>query len=109
MLTRNAITRILLWLSVLLMSIWFGGTIFSALVVVPMWSASPPESVRAFFTGTDFNHTISNFFGPPWIVVRGLPVLLLLISGWNLRTHRKYFLLMTACLAFSLIFTLAYV
>lgn len=106
---RNTITLVLLWLSVLLMSIWVGGTLFSMSVIVPLWSASPPESVRAFFTGTDFNRTIGNFFGPPWMVARALPVLLLLISGWNLQTHRKYFVAMTACMIFGLTFTLAYI
>lgn len=109
MVTRNTITLVLLWLSVLQMSIWFGGTIFNMTVVVPLWSASPPESVRAFFTGTDFNRTIWYFFGPPWMAARGLPVLLLLISGWNLQTHRKYFLVMTTCMIFGLVFTLAYI
>ena len=37
-------------------------------VIVPLWSSSPPESVVNFFTQTDFNTTVFNFFGPPgWL------------------------------------------
>ncbi len=51
------------------------------LVIVPLWSASPPETVRAFFQGTDYNRTIFNFFGPPFIVARNVPVVAALLAG----------------------------
>jgi hypothetical protein len=31
-----------------------GGTLYQMVVIVPMWSAAPPESVRAFFEGTAY-------------------------------------------------------
>jgi hypothetical protein len=40
------------------------------LVFLPMWSASPPESVRAFYLRTRYNETIWNFFGPPFTAAR---------------------------------------
>lgn len=79
------------------------------LVIVPMWSASPPESVRAFFLGTRYNETIWNFFGPPFMVARLAPLLGDLIVGWHLQQHRGWLLLAAVCMAFGAIFTLAYV
>lgn len=75
------ILRVLLWVSVIMASAWIGGSLFNMLVIVPLWSASPPESVRGFFAGTDFNRTIRNFFGPPWMVARNAPVLAALLVG----------------------------
>ena len=106
---RNRNTQVLLWLSILSMSIWVGGTIYQMAVIVPLWSASPPESVRTFFLGTQFNSKIGNFFGPHIMPLRALPVLGLLIAGWNLRTHRKYFLLMAGCMAVGVLLTLGYI
>ena len=51
--TRNRILLISLWLSVIALTTWVGGTLYQMLVIVPLWNASPPESVRAFFQGTD--------------------------------------------------------
>jgi hypothetical protein len=107
--TRARVTQFLLWFSVLALAIWWGGTIYQMAVIVPLWSASPPESVRQFFLGTRYNQTIWNFFGPPFMVMRGLPVVLLALLGWNLPIHRKYFLTALVTMVFGLIFTWAYI
>lgn len=106
---RNRITQILVWLAVLGLSVWFGGTLYQMLVIVPMWSASPPESVRAFFLGTRYNETIWNFFGPPFMVARLAPLLGALLVGWHLPRHRKWLLAASFCMAFGVVFTLAYI
>jgi hypothetical protein len=79
------------------------------LVIVPMWSASPPESVRAFFLGTRYNETIWNFFGPPFMIARSAPLLGALLVGWHLPRHRKWLLVAAVCMAFSVVFTLVYI
>lgn len=109
MTTRNRIAQVLLWLAVLGLSIWVGGTLYQMLVVVPMWSASPPESVRAFFSGTRYNETIWNFFGPPFMAARLAPLLGALLMGWHLPQHRKWLLVAVVCMAFGVVFTLAYI
>ena len=45
---RERLLTACLWFSVLAWSTWVGGTLYQMLVVVPMWSAAPPESVREF-------------------------------------------------------------
>lgn len=107
---RTRILAVCLWLSVLALSTWVGGTLYQMLVIVPLWSASPPESVRAFFQGTDYNRTIFQFFGPPFIVARNVPVVAALIVGWHLPRHRRALLIATACFTvFGAIFTFLYV
>lgn len=110
MTTRDRILLVSLWLSVVALTTWVGGTLYQMLVIVPLWSASPPESVRAFFQGTEWNRTIFNFFGPPFIAARNVPVLAALIAGWHLPRHRRALLIATACFTvFGAIFTVAYV
>jgi Anthrone oxygenase len=95
--------------AVLGFSIWVGGTLFNMLVIVPLWSNSPPESVSQFFGSTKFNQMIWNFFGPPWMAVRIVPIFLALISAWPSRFHRYHLLVSAACLTFGIVYTLAYI
>ena len=109
MTTRTRIAQILLWYNVISMGIWAGGTVYQMLVIVPLWSASPPESVRAFFLGTGWLGTIGNFFGPQTMALRVLPILLGLIAGWHLRTHRGWLLVPVLCSIAGLTMTLFYI
>jgi hypothetical protein len=106
---RDRIAQVLLWLAVVGLSVWVGGTLYQMLVVVPLWSASPPESVRAFFLGTRYNETIWNFFGPPFMIARLAPLVGALLVGWHLRRHRNWLLVAAICMAFGVVFTLAYI
>lgn len=106
---RNRIAQISLWLAVIGLSVWVGGTLYQMLVIVPMWNSSPPESVRAFFLGTGYNETIWNFFGPPFMIARNAPLLSALLFAWHLPQHRKWLLLAALCMAFGVVFTLAYI
>lgn len=106
---HSLLYTIFLWWSVIGFSIWVGGTIFSMSVVVPMWSSSPPDSVRFFFGKTTFNKHIWNFFGPPWMAIRSVPLFITLALGWNLRPQREFLLIAAACIFFGIIYTLAYV
>ena len=107
--TRYRIAQLLLWLAVLGASVWVGGTLYQMLVIVPIWSASPPDSVRAFFLGTKYNETIWNFFGPPYMLARGLPVFGALALAWPSAQHRKWLLVAALCGIFTVFFTLAYI
>ena len=106
---RDRIAQVFLWLAVIGLSVWLGGTIYQMVVVVPMWSHSPPESVRTFFTITKYNETIWNFFGPPFMIARMIPLLAALVFGWHLRPQRRWLILATVCMVFGIVFTLVYV
>lgn len=104
-----SLNRFFLWWAVIGMSVWVGGTIFSMCVIVPMWSNNLPISARIFFTQTSFNTYIWNFFGPPFMVLRNVPQLLLLITGWRILPQRNYILVALACTVFGIVYTLGYV
>ncbi len=106
---RNILWKVCIWWAVLGWSIWVGGTVFHMVVIVPLWSASPPESVRAFFGSTHFYHTVWNFFGPPWMIARTLPLVLLLFLGWKSASHRPLLLLIMVGTLFNLVYTLTYI
>ena len=105
--TRERILVFLLWWSVIALSTWVGGTLYQMLVVVPLWSSAPPESVRAFFHGTAYNETIWNFFGPPFMAARILPVVAALGCAWHRPQHRAALLVAVIALAAMIVFTVA--
>jgi len=106
--TRDIFTLVFLWIAVLSWGIWVGGTIYQMTVIVPIFGASPPESLRAFLSSTDFPRHVVHFFGPRWMPVRALSVLGVLICGWNLRAHRPFFVITAICMTAGVVFTLAY-
>ena len=106
---RPWLFNFLMWWAVIGFSIWLGGTIFSMTVIVPMWSESPPESVRNFFSTTSFNKHIFNFFGPPWMIARNLPLILALAVGWKSPLHRRFLALAVLPLIAGIIFTITYI
>lgn len=106
---RERALNVLLWYSIFAWGSWFGGTLYQMLVIVPIWSAAPPESVREFFQGTSYTEHIFNFFGPPYMVARVLPVLIALALAWHLPRLRRLLGLAYACLVATVIFTLAFI
>ena len=109
MATRKRLFNFFLWWAALGFSIWVGGTIFSMTVVVPMWSEAPPQSVKEFFSETSFNKYIFNFFGPPWMAIRNMPVLIALLLGWSSKPHRQYLLITFVSLIIGVIYTFSYI
>jgi uncharacterized membrane protein len=106
---RDRLFNFFMWWAVIGFSIWLGGTLFSMTVVVPMWSESPPESVYSFFGRTSFNKYINNFFGPPWMLARNLPILITLFLGWHLKPQKNYLLITFITLVLGIAFTLTYI
>ena len=45
---RNKLASVLLMASIFVWGIWCGGQIFNEMMTVPKWSASPPESLKAY-------------------------------------------------------------
>jgi len=106
---RNQALNLLLWYAIFAWGIWLGGTLYQMLVVVPMWSESPPESLRLFILGTAYNRTIYHFFGPPFIAARIIPTIIALALAWRLPKHRVPLTVAVTCLTAIVIFTLAYI
>ena len=107
--TRKAIALALLWISVINGAIWIGGTVFMMLVFNPLWTASPPESVRSYWLEARFYDTIFNFFGPAWQIVRTVPALGALIVCWSLPRQRTWLLVNAVTLLVAVAMTLLYI
>ena len=106
---RERALGVLLWYSILAWGTWVGGTLYQMLVVVPMWSAAPPESVREFFQGTSYLDHIVNFFGPPFMAARVLPVFIALALAWRLPRLRRLLGFASLCFVATVVFTLAFI
>ena len=91
---RKKLFTFFLWLSVINLSIWIGGTMFHMIVVLPLWSRPLPDSVENFFGGTRAYEYLLDFYGPMWMLIRILPIIIALLLGWNSKRHR-YFILIT--------------
>lgn len=90
-----SIAQIFLWLFVITLGITIGGGLYETLVVMPLWTAAPPESVIAYH-----RHNVANpqftldQGGRFWIFLTPLLALLTvaaLLSGLRTRPeHRKW-------------------
>ena len=106
--TRNKWLLLFLWAAVILTALWVGGTLYQMLVIVPLWTASPPESLRSFLE-TGYLRTVLHFFGPPFVFARTLALVLALIAGWPSRPHRNALMVALACWLFVVALTLLYI
>ena len=95
-----------LWLSVINLSIWIGGTLFNMIVVVPLWSKPLPGSVTDFFHGTNAYKCLLDFYGPPWMAFRILPIVIALFLGWHSKNHRSYLLFTLATIFIGLVLSI---
>jgi len=92
---RFSIERFFLWLFVIVLGIEIGAGLYETLVVVPLWSASPPDSVVAYYQHNTSNPQLAlNPGGRFWMVntpLVGLLAVAALLSGLKTRPeHRRW-------------------
>ena len=109
MISRQKLFIFFLWLAVINLSIWIGGTLFHIIVVLPIWSQPLPGSVKEFFGGTRAYEYLLDFYGPKWMVIRILPVIISLFLGWYSKRHRYFLLITSSTLALGILMTIIYV
>ena len=75
---RKGLARTLLFIATVYWGIWLGGDIFNALMVVPVWSYNPPDSMVDYFRVPRF---LIYFFSMvnPWVFLTSLMAWLLTI------------------------------
>lgn len=70
---RHNAAEALLYAAAVVFAVWFGGQVFNALMVIPVWSASPPESVVAYNGALrQYGQHRTNFFAlfnPLWVTL----------------------------------------
>lgn len=82
---------------------------FHMIVVLPIWSQPLPGSVKEFFGGTRAYEYLLDFYGPKWMVIRILPIIISLLLGWNSKRHRYFILITLLTIAFGIILTIIFV
>ena len=80
--SRERLTRLFLWFSVIGWGIGLGGKLFDLLIVAGAWSASPPASFVLVPYGPRFPLDPGDFF-QPFSLVMVVGILGALISGWK--------------------------
>lgn len=103
---RQKLPIIFLWISVINLSIWIGGTLFHMIVVLPLWSQPLPGSVHDFFGGTRAYEYLLDFYGPQWMVIRILPIIIALFLGWNSKKPRNLLLITTLTIAIGVVLSI---
>ena len=106
---RQKLFIIFLWLAVINLSIWIGGTMFHMIVVLPLWSQPLPGSVQNFFGHTRLYDYLLDFYGPKWMIIRIAPVIICLLLGWNSILHRNFLLVTVGTLAVGILMTILFV
>jgi hypothetical protein len=68
---RKDLARLFLFVATIYWGIWLGGYIFNALMVVPLWSHNPPDSLINYFSVPRF---LLYFFSAvnPWVFLASL-------------------------------------
>ncbi len=106
---RGTVLLVSLWIAVILMAIWIGGTVYQMTVIVPLWTASLPESLSSFMHGTDFGRTVLNFFGLNFGPLGLVALVVALAAGWRSPTHRAALLVALTSYLFIIAFTVLYI
>jgi hypothetical protein len=107
------IAQIFLWLFVIALGITIGGGLYETLVVMPLWSATPPDSVIAYYQHNVANpHFALNQGGRFWAFIMpltGLLAIAVLLSGLKTCSeHRKWRIAGSVLTLIIVVFTLAW-
>ena len=105
--------RIFLWLFILLFGIQLGAGLYETLVIVPLWSASPPQSVWEWNALRNASPQFAVNSGKRfWIFVTpavGVLSVAALLSGWGTPwEHRKWLLVATLTSFIMVVITFVY-
>ena len=109
MTTHEIIAQTLFYITILLIGISVGGNVYEILVLDPLWSASPPESVRTFFQGTGFAKAMQKF----WLSKLAKYSLFFLIAtvglGWGVPARRLWLILALGSTTATYALTILYI
>jgi hypothetical protein len=62
-----SVSQLFLWLFIIVLGIEIGAGLYETLVVLPLWTASPPESVIAYYQHNMANPQIRVECGRPFL------------------------------------------
>ncbi len=109
MVLRELAAQMVLYIAIILVAISVGGNFYEILVLDPIWSASPPESVQKFFQGTPYARAMQKF----WLSKLAKYSLFFLIGavvlGWGVPARRLWLVLALCSTAATYALTLLYI
>jgi hypothetical protein len=108
-----SIAQIILWLLVVVTGVAVGGGLYEQLVVMPLWTSAPPDSVIEYYRHNVANPQFTlNQGGRFWIFVMpllGLLSIATLLSGLRTRPeHRRWRIAASALILLVTIITFAW-
>ena len=98
--SRKTVTRVFLWISVLMWGPLLGAKIFDLVVLAGAWSGSPPESLRLLPYGSDYPVNTGDFFIPSSATLL-FATFGALVSGWRTRLKFRALLAVSAIAIFA--------
>src|SRR5688572_21327774 len=102
---RNKLAVLLMIASVMVWGIWVGGQVFNEMMTVPIWSSSPPESLKAYAG-------LPTKGGAPFFPIFSLLFVLLAIASaiaaWKSARASRKWLALSALIAFALLISLMF-
>jgi hypothetical protein len=104
---RFTATAVCLWIAVITVATSVGGNVFQSVVVDPIWSGAPPDSVRAF-ARSSLPTAIARFHLNPLFAIGLLCLLASPALAWNLPALRTWLLVAVAVQAVIVAGTLLY-
>lgn len=92
---QSSIAQVFQWLFVIALSLVIGGGLYETLVVMPLWTLSPPDSVLAYYQHSVAHpQFVTNQGGRFWIFftpLLGLTAIATLVAGLKTRPeHRRW-------------------
>ncbi len=103
---KQKIGQILLWISVVAWSLWFGGLMYELVVITPLWSFNLPESAIEWNSRSQYAIIPTKFYAPVAIVTISASLLGMILS-WK-SNSRWWLIISTVCAIVTLVFTLIY-
>ncbi len=96
-----------LWIAAITLAVSVGANLFQAIVIDPVWSGLPPDSVRAF-AGSPYVARLYLFHTSPLLFVGLLALVASPFLAWNRPEMRVWLLVSLACYAAVAIWTALY-
>lgn len=102
---RHKLAAWLLITSVIVWGIWCGGQVFNELMTVPKWSASPPESLKAYAElPTKGGAPFFPLFNPLFVVL----AIAAALAAWKSARRSRKWLALSAVIAITLFISLIF-
>ena len=85
-----------MWIGALTLAVNVGGNLFQAVVIDPVWSGNPPESIKAFAASPYLNQVLI-FHRNPFLLMGLLCLLASPFLAWKERAMRRWLLIAVGC------------